>query len=357
MYIYSSRGFYQKCFYKKKYKSTHSCCNEQRLKLQDFTILPVMCRASRSAWATSRANPFTSTYGLWRLPRVVSSYSLHQTYASTKTSMQITQLQASQATCSTQPQHVQIAAERLASTGILKINLDFPDDDSQYLKQLVLNLHKYHGHMLPITHSASRGWFWDIRPSAANFQTANCQARSETMEEFPWHTDCSYENPTPRYFALQVLRPDRYGGGVLSLMNVQGLSERLSSTTRVALMRPDYKITTPMEFYKQSKQHHITGNLFATDSDGRPSMRFRGDIVTALNSNASQALEDLKQCLTAAAAEPEITMHLSAVDLPERTIVLVDNRRWLHARTDVKDPERHLRRIRWGAVPFPSISP
>ncbi|KAI0914175.1 hypothetical protein F4823DRAFT_638273 [Ustulina deusta] len=317
-----------------------------------------MYRVSRYAWGTGRVNPFPSSRGLRCLPQITSSYRLHQARnVATRSSMQIPQLQACQPTSSVQPQHVQIVSEKLASTGILKINLAFPDNDSQYLERLISSLHQYHGHRLPISHSASRGWFWDIRPSAASFQTANCQARSETMEEFPWHTDCSYENPTPRYFALQVLQPDRYGGGILSLMNVEGLSERLSSTTRVALMRPEYTITTPPEFYKQSKQRHITGSLFATDLDGRPSMRFRSDIVAALNSNASRALEDLKQVLTTAAADSEITMHLSAADLPERTIVLVDNRRWLHARTDVKDPERHLRRIRWDAVPFPSISP
>ncbi|KAI0431941.1 hypothetical protein F5Y09DRAFT_330016 [Xylaria sp. FL1042] len=278
------------------------------------------------------------------------SHLLHQTCGvSTATSIQVPQLQAPDPTCSTQPQHVRAVSERLKSAGVLKIRLAFPDDDSQYLKQLILSLHKHHGHTLPITHSESRGWFWDIRPSAANFQTANCQARSETMEEFPWHTDCSYENPPPKYFALQVLQPDRYGGGVLSLMNVQCLSERLSSTTRAALMCPEYRITTPAEFYKQSMQRNIIGSIFATDYEGRSNIRFRGDIITPLSSEASRALEELKECLTIAATDSEITMNLSAVDLPENTIVLVNNRRWLHARTDVKDPERHLRRIRWGA--------
>ncbi|KAI0873049.1 hypothetical protein GGS24DRAFT_491062 [Hypoxylon argillaceum] len=254
-------------------------------------------------------------------------------------------------------QHVQTVSKQLESTGILKIELAFCDDGSRYLEQLLLSLHKYLHHRLPISHSATRGWFWDIRPSAANFQTANYQARSETMEEFAWHTDCSYEDPTPRYFALQVLQPDRYGGGVLSLMNVQRLSERLSSTTRAALMRPEYRITIPPEFYKESENHYIDGSLLAVDSDGRPIMRFRGDIIQALTTEASRALDDLKRELKAAAAEPNFAMQLSAEDLPERTIVLVDNRRWLHARSPVTDAARHLRRVRWDAVPFHGIPP
>ena len=98
---------------------------------------------------------------------------------------------------------------------MLKLSLGFADEDSDYLKQLLVSLHKNHGHQLPIAHSATRGWFWDVRPSKTNFQAGNHQARSETMNEFPWHTDCSYEDPPPRYFALQVLQHDRYGGGTL----------------------------------------------------------------------------------------------------------------------------------------------
>ncbi|KAJ8128228.1 hypothetical protein O1611_g5409 [Lasiodiplodia mahajangana] len=282
-----------------------------------------------------------------------SLYPLHQSNYTSGSSKRLPHLQASRLECSNQFQHVQAVSEQLASTGVLKISLDFQDDDSKYLKQLVLSLHKHHGHRLPISHSASRGWFWDVRPSA-NTQTANFQARSETMEEFAWHTDCSYENPTPRHFALQVLQPDRYGGGILSLMNVQGLSERLSSTTRSALMSPEFRIATPPEFYKKDTPALVIGGLLATDSDGHFVLRFRGDIISALNSKASRAVEDLKRSLMSAADNSEITLRLTAEDLPARTIVLVDNRRWLHARTDVRDPERHLRRIRWDAIPFPS---
>ncbi|KAF2968958.1 hypothetical protein GQX73_g4598 [Xylaria multiplex] len=310
-----------------------------------------MNRVSRYAWRAGRAGPSVSNHHSRRLPLVTSSN------FATKVSRQIPHLEAPQPTYSVQSEHVRTVSNHLASTGILKISLGFPDDKSQYLEKLLVSLHQGHGHKLPISHSATRGWFWDIRPSATDFQTANCQARSETMDEFPWHTDCSYEDPTPRYFALQVLQPDRYGGGILSLMNVQGLSEQLSSTTRAALRRPEYKFTTPPEFHKQSGQNHITGSLFSVDSDGQPGLRFRGDIITPLNNEASRALEELKQAITTAATIPEITSQLTAKDLPEQSIVLVDNRRWLHSRTDVKDPKRHLRRVRWDAVPFHSVSP
>ncbi|KAK5627486.1 hypothetical protein RRF57_003201 [Xylaria bambusicola] len=320
---------------------------------RDFVYHENNVSALRNSRGAGPVNLLTSTCSLRHL-QYQRFQPQRQSFSSvTETLRRLPQLQASQLECSTQPQHVQTVSEMLESTGVLKISLDFPDDDSQYLKQLVLSLHKHHGHKLPISHSASRGWFWDIRPSTVSTQTANYQARSETMQEFTWHTDCSYEDPPPRHFALQVLQPDRYGGGILSLMNVQNLSERLSSETRSALMRQEYKITTPPEFYKENKQCHITGGILSIDSDGRPVMRFRREIISPLSSNASQAMEDLERSLLTAATDPQVTLRLSAAELPAQTIVLVDNRRWLHARTDVKDPERHLRRIRWDPVPFP----
>ncbi|KAI2464802.1 hypothetical protein F4781DRAFT_425259 [Annulohypoxylon bovei var. microspora] len=267
-------------------------------------------------------------------------------YISTKVSNIVAHIQAPDLNSAQQSHHVREVVGQLRQNGILKISLGFSDEKSQYLEQLLHSLHHNHGHNLPITHSATRGWFWDIRPSEQNFQTANCQARSETMKQFPWHTDCSYEDPPPRYFALQVLHPDRYGGGTLSIMNVRRLSERLSPTTRADLMRPEYRITTPPEFIKDSTPPYVVGSLILADKEGRPSiMRFRDDILEPLSERASRALDELKQVLHGIGSQSDLIVKLTPDDLPGRAIILVDNRRWLHARTDVKDPERHLRRL------------
>ncbi|KAF7158595.1 hypothetical protein CNMCM5623_003655 [Aspergillus felis] len=247
--------------------------------------------------------------------------------------------------------HVREVRDRLEHDGILKISLRFADDTSQYLKTLVLGLHKHHGHGLPITHSASQGWFWDVKPSHSSFQTQNHQARSETMADFPWHTDCSYETCPPRFFALHVLHPDRYGGGTLSVMNVQRLGQLLSASARDALSRPDYRISIPLEFIKQPEQRHIVGSILA-GRQKTPTIRFRGELVTPLNEGAATALDELKGLLREVEMQPASTLHLAASDLPRNSIILLDNRRWLHARNAVKDPARHLRRVRWDAVPF-----
>lgn len=173
------------------------------------------------------------------------------------------------------------------------------------------------------------------------------------MQEFPWHTDCSYEHAPPRFFALQVLQHDRYGGGTLSVMKIDRLSQFLSPTTKAALLEPEFQITIPPEFIKHPDQRHIVGSLFAIDTEDHClMMRYRDEIVTPLSARAAAALKELKGALQDMEALSQSTLHLTAADLPERSIILLDNYRWLHARNGIKDPARHLRRVRWNAIPF-----
>ncbi len=294
---------------------------------------------------------------LSRLSRSVSSQSCHaMAPAAGMTPSAVPQLTAPDIAYAKQRHHVDSASQLLRQDGILKISLGFPDPDSRYLEQLVLSLHEHHGHRLPITHSASRGWFWDVWPSIDTpFQTPQHQARSETMEAFPWHTDCSYEELPPRYFALHVLQHDRFGGGTLSLMSVPGLSQLLSQSTRTSLMRKDYGIRIPLEFIKEPQKRDIIGSILTAHHGAQHSscmMRFRRDLVVPLTERASRALQDVDTSLKNAKTQAKSTLHLTSRDLSAGSILLVDNRRWLHARSNIKDPKRHLRRVRWDAVPF-----
>ncbi|KAF1919050.1 hypothetical protein BDU57DRAFT_554412 [Ampelomyces quisqualis] len=266
---------------------------------------------------------------------------------------------------STQLDHIDNVYDELERTGILKISMGFEDENSNYLQNLLRGLHQHRGHNLPIAHSATQGWFWSIRPCKENFQARNHQARSETMEQFPWHTDCSYEDNPPRFFALQVLQHDRYGGGTLSVMNTERLIQHLSTETRNALAANEYQIDTPPEFVRNPKRTHITGSVLATAAESHPQglIRFREDIFNPLTYRAARALIELKEVIAKDEVRKHATLHLEAEKLPKGSIVLVDNRRWLHARNVIKDPERHLRRIQdparsgkeWSAYTIPEV--
>ncbi|KAH8433202.1 uncharacterized protein LDX57_010836 [Aspergillus melleus] len=259
--------------------------------------------------------------------------------------------------CAQHTDHVRNVNEQLERHGVLQISLHFQDDESQYLRNLVVSLHKQHGHGLPISHSATKGWFWDVRPQTTNFQTKGHQARSETMQEFPWHTDCSYEECPPRLFALHVLQPDRCGGGTLSTMKVDSLWEMLSQSSRDHLCRPQYKIRIPSEFIKRHDQHHIIGSLLAAGQKGDSArIRFREELLTPLNNAAEMALNELKEILQKLKTDSRHVLHLTPAELPRNSILLMDNYRWLHSRNQVRDPARHLRRVRWDASLF-AINP
>ena len=250
-------------------------------------------------------------------------------------------------------EHVNQVAFQLHSKGILKIGLAFSDPNTRYLEHLIHSLHEHHGHQLPIAHSATRGWFWDVRPLSPDSNNIKNLARSETKEKFSWHTDCSYEACPPQYFALQILHADTHGGGTLSVLDVQRLVESLSHTTRLALMKPDFIIQVPTEFIKQEPQTHIHDRLLAVDpTDSSFVMRLRDDLVTPTNADAARALSELKQVLGGGMAASQ-ALHFPAETLPTNSIVLMDNRLWLHSRSEVKDPKRHLRRVRWNARSFP----
>ncbi|RAK99976.1 Clavaminate synthase-like protein [Aspergillus ibericus CBS 121593] len=241
--------------------------------------------------------------------------------------------------------------------GIVKFSLQFLDHQSRYLETLIFSLCAHHGHGPPVAHSASRGWFWDVRPSPVTSSTPEYRARSETMQNFPWHTDCSYETAPPQYFALQVLQPDRHGGGTLSIMSIAQLAGLLSPATQAVLQQREYQITIPSEFVKHPHQTHVLESILGVHAgDKPPAIRFREDIIVPLSPRAAAAMSKLKQALHALENSPQSILRLTAADLPEGSIILLDNHRWLHARDDIKDPARHLRRVRWNSVPFPTAA-
>ncbi|OJJ78607.1 uncharacterized protein ASPGLDRAFT_53453 [Aspergillus glaucus CBS 516.65] len=136
-------------------------------------------------------------------------------------------------------------------------------------------------------------------------------------------------------------------------MNVQKLSELLSPEARTSLMRQDYSIKISLEFIKEREKRDIVGSVLTAQHDRQPCiMRFRRDLIRPLTERASRALQELDMFLQITGAHTQSMLHLSSLDLPAGSIILLDNRRWLYARSIIKDPERHLRRVRWDPVPF-----
>lgn len=104
----------------------------------------------------------------------------------------------------------------------------------------------------------------------------------------------------------------------------------------------------PKEFHKEID--HIVGPLLSTD--GLQKLRYRRDIIEPLNEEAAAALDEVERSLEIAGrADGEVRL-LGGDVMKDRCIVLLDNAKWLHARSPIKDSHRWLRRIRWGPEAF-----
>ena len=245
--------------------------------------------------------------------------------------------------------HLASIDRALQEAGIAIVDLKFSDASSTYLRHLVLGLGKYHSHGYPITHSKTHGAFWDVKPKP---ESEN-RARSEGKLTFPWHTDCSFESSPPRFFALHVLHADRFGGGTLSILNASQLIRKLTPSNQESLSRPQFRITVPPEFDKGTSS--IIGGLVAWGAQhDHLRIRLRTDIVEPLSEDGKVALDELNQMLAREndGVDGSLRVDFPAQLLPDNTIVLMDNGRWLHSRTEVQDSNRHLRRIRWHRQAF-----
>ena len=139
----------------------------------------------------------------------------------------------------------------------------------------------------------------------------------------------------------------------MSILNTSQLIRNLTPSAQESLLRPKFRITVPPEFNKGTSS--IIGGLIAReDRCNHLRIRFRADIVEPLTEDGRLALDELNDMLACGgdAGAGSIQLDFPASLLPDNTLILMDNGRWLHSRTEVRDPDRHLRRLRWHRQEF-----
>ncbi|KAF2142308.1 uncharacterized protein K452DRAFT_297626 [Aplosporella prunicola CBS 121167] len=237
----------------------------------------------------------------------------------------------------------------LQEQGLVAIKLGFKDPHSAFMLELVQAMG-----CVPDTHSGTQGALWDVtyKPTGVYSAKTNAAAHSisHSLGEFAWHTDGAFE-PTPqKYFGLHVLHPDKLGGGVFRLLPAETLLSRLSSASVDALLNTEFELNVPPEFYKGRKTNR--GKIVDVDpATGRFRLRFRADILADPPSDspaANEAVYELKRLLESPQA---IGFRLPDEVFSENVVLLMDNSRFLHSRTEIKDPKRLLRRVRFHDPP------
>lgn len=222
--------------------------------------------------------------------------------------------------------------------GFLIVSLEFDDPEARTFARIVNRMGKPHGH------DSSGKYMWDIKKGGATGGEA--LARSHNLKEFVLHTDGSFEDPVPDHFGLFVVEPDKMGGGKNLLIDTLTLIQHLSDKTVEVLQSRPFRIRIPPEFDKGIP--YVTKPLLDEDLN----IRYRAELIDLEQASVEQldALEELEGLAYN-------TLLNRAVSLKKGQMFFLNNRRFLHARTDIKDPNRHLKRIRFFLNPSPEMVP
>jgi alpha-ketoglutarate-dependent taurine dioxygenase len=225
------------------------------------------------------------------------------------------------------PEVRQHVVQVLKKYGIVLGHVKDADPEGKIFKQLVEEIGEID------THDEKGTRTWDVKfDPSVNQQTGT---RSLTLREFEMHTDASFELPPPKYICLYVVKEDSLGGGVSQIIEGRKLLARLSSKTK-QILQSLYTVRVPDEFYKD--RHFEQVPILDADMN----FAFRRDIIVRdmCSKEQLEALQELESILNTESIIESKFLH-------NGTMLILDNGRFLHARTEVKDKDRHLLRMRF----------
>ena len=224
----------------------------------------------------------------------------------------------------------------LLKYGFALLQLNFDDSESIFFSALVNQLGT------PKAHSSKKDDFlWHIKPSIENGL-----ARSHSKNVFEMHTDASFEHIPPRYIGMQVIREDKCGGGYSLLLSLNDILNELNEKEIHMLRGASFKFKIPLEFYKGGSKFTY-GSILSLKRDKLNHLlcRYRNDLILnrdEIGQEIKNALNKFEKLINLKEAK-DIKYHF----LKENSIILLDNCRFLHGRTKVNDPNRHLVRMRF----------
>ncbi|KAJ7358416.1 hypothetical protein DFH08DRAFT_953563 [Mycena albidolilacea] len=196
----------------------------------------------------------------------------------------------------------------LKEKGLVIIELGFEDPESLFMFELV----EIMGYV-PDTHSSTQGALLSGVMSAKTGTTAH--SHSDGDGEFAWHTDGCFEARPQCFFGLHVVHPDTLGGGIFRALPAEDLIGALSPQSVEALLRTELDI---------QGQATMKGHVMPPSTDPA--------------SNAAVAE------LNALLDSPETKGWRFSDDIFKKNVViLMDNARFLHMRTEI----RNRRRVRF----------
>lgn len=194
-------------------------------------------------------------------------------------------------------------------------------------------------------HSAEVAAVWDVRSQRGGV------ARSHSEEEFEVHTDASFEQTPPRFIAMPVLRADDCGGGFSGIARVEDATAALSREDFRILHATLVRWRVPKEFQKCDRVTHIHAPVLLS----RARARVRRDLIDTDGLDADTAAA-FWCAFEAFFGHLQRLCRASHFLLPDGAVIALDNQRFVHMRTAVLDPARHLQRVRFDMQHRPEVS-
>ena len=154
---------------------------------------------------------------------------------------------------------------------------------------------------------------------------------------FYLHSDLSYADSPPQFMLIHSIRNNPKEGGFSGFADIESVVQLLTPSAREELQKPQFLFPAPP---------HYEGKSFVqfpilTKAPGQITwnVRFRRDSLFSITRDGIEAIAQLIQALDQTAFE--IVLH-------QNSMVLVNNRRYLHARTafvSKQSTPRHLNRV------------
>ncbi|KQQ35961.1 hypothetical protein ASF61_07005 [Duganella sp. Leaf126] len=198
---------------------------------------------------------------------------------------------------------------------------------------------------------------WDIRARPGSAQKSSFVTFSERVGSADMHTDSSFYPMPEEQFLLYVVTAAACGGGASLLIGVDDIYAELQRTEagRAAftlLSDTALPFRVPSVYAASDDQVEIEmAPVFERRGDTL-TMRWRHDsLIKGLAARPAIDTPDVGAALALLNEVIEQRAPRFCQQLPDDTLLWVDNRRALHGRADYSDPARHLIRIRISDMP------
>lgn len=179
----------------------------------------------------------------------------------------------------------------------------------------------------------------------------DARSYSQSTNTIRAHTEAPGWQPSPAYLALFCHRQARCGGGHTELLDVYRILPRLTDAELALLTSRELDFPGPA--HANGGAGHVRTPMLSMTTDGRQVLRFSYNLLTTgeydprLDARPDPARLPLgaEGASLAERVSELFTGQPVRVLIPENTVLIWDNRRMLHARSEYRDPARHLTRF------------